>query len=114
MDGQNLWAEIQSKRKELGSEIDSLRQAGFQLARNENAYRLELAKFIASARASGIPVTIIDNLAKGEETIANLRMQRDMSEVLYKTAQEKINTIKLELRIIQSQYEREWSRPEGV
>ena len=114
MDGQNLWAEIVSKRLELGREIDGLKNAGMQLARNENQYRKELARFIVSARAEGMPVTVIGDMARGQPEIAELRMRRDMSEVLYKACQEKINAIKLELRIVQSQYEREWSRPEGV
>lgn len=114
MEGQSLWQEICQERGELAQEIDRLRDAGMQLARNEAEYKKALAKFIAMRRAENVPVTIIGDLARGNEEIANLRMQRDMSDVLYKVAQERINAIKLELRILQNQWEREWTRPEGA
>lgn len=114
MEGQSLWQEICQKRRDLCDEIDRMRDAGMQLARNEAEYRKALAKFIALRRADGVPVTIIGDLARGDDDIALLRMQRDMSQVLYDVSREKINAVKKELGILQGQWEREWSRPEGA
>lgn len=113
MEGQSLWQEICAKRRELSDEITKLVESGAQLSRNEASYRVALSKYIIGARAAGVPVTVISDMARGQEDISQLRLQRDMSEVLYKAAQERINAIKLELRILQSQWEREWSRPDG-
>lgn len=43
---------------------------------------------------------------------ANERFKRDVAEVMYKTAQENVNSIKLQIRILNDQISREWGRSE--
>lgn len=57
---------------------------------------------------NGVPVTLIQQVIYGYEEIANLRFQRDVAEVKYKSNQEFINTIKLQIRILESQLSREY------
>ena len=54
-------------------------------------------------------VTLIDDVAKGDEDIADLRCKRDCSEAVYKACQEAINLDKLRIRILDKQADREWS-----
>lgn len=37
-----------------------------------------------------------------------LRFERDCAEVFYKSAQEAVNSMKLQLRLLDNQLEREW------
>lgn len=51
---------------------------------------------------------MIDKVAYGIPSIAELRFKRDCAETIYKANQESINSIKLQIRILESQIEREW------
>lgn len=102
---------IQRLMQELDEEIESLRLAGYQLAENEAEYRMRLQLQILAERAKGTPVTVISDLCRGNAEIAELKKLRDCSEVAYKSCMEKINTLKLDIRVINDQIGREWSRP---
>ena len=67
-----------------------------------------LAKKMVQEREKGTPVTIISDICKGDTEIARLRFERDCSEVVYKSAMEAIQSIKLQIRILDAQIEREW------
>ena len=54
------------------------------------------------------PVTIISDVCRGSAEIAGLRFERDCAEVFYKSAQEAVNSMKLQLRLLDNQLEREW------
>lgn len=53
----------------------------------ERAYRLALAQEILKLRAEGQPVTIVQDLAKGTEQVADLRFKRDVAEGVKEAAQ---------------------------
>lgn len=57
-----------------------------------------------------MPVTIISDVCRGEPEIAKLRLERDIAETVYKSALEAIQSYKLQIRILDAQVEREWSR----
>ena len=59
-------------------------------------------------RDAGYPVGIIDKLVYGEKEIAELRFKRDVAETVYTANLEAINSIKLQMRLIESQISREW------
>ena len=54
-------------------------------------------------RVNGTPVTIISDVCRGKKEIAKLRFERDCAEVVYKSAQEAINSYKLQIRILDAQ-----------
>lgn len=54
-------------------------------------------------RAEGIPVTILGDLCRGDEEIANLKMQRDIAETEHESALQKIYATKLNIGIIENQ-----------
>ena len=105
---QDLIIEIQELRKELNTAIEVLKQRGQKKADKERNYRIALAKKILLLRDEKIPVTIINDLARGDEEIAKLKFERDVAETLYETALQKIYAIKIELGIVQNQMEAEW------
>lgn len=104
---QDLIIEIQELRKELNSAIELLKRRGREKAEKERNYRVALAKKILLLRDEKIPVTIINDLARGDEEIAKLKFERDVAETLYETALQKIYAIKIELGIVQNQMEAE-------
>ena len=53
-------------------------------------------------------IGMIDKTCYGLPNVAELRFKRDVAEVIYKANLEAINSIKLQLRLIESQINREW------
>jgi hypothetical protein len=53
-------------------------------------------------------VTLIDKVVFGIPEVAELRFQRDVAKVVYDANQDAINSIKLQLRLLDAQLSREW------
>lgn len=104
------FAALSELTDQLNADIEQLRAAGVQLAKNEAAYRKELRVAILKERAGGTPVTIVGDVCRGMPSIADLKLARDSSEAIYKAAQEAVNVHKLQARIIENQIAREWSQ----
>lgn len=109
MSGQDLYTELDKKVKALNTALSEYRKRGIAFAQAEHNYRIALAKGILIQRAEGLPVTIIQDICKGEEGIAKLRLNRDIAETLYKSAGEAIQSYKLQIRILESEISREYS-----
>ncbi len=104
---QDLYIEMQNKRKELNRAIKEAREWGEGMAEAERKYRIALAKEMLIQRDKKVPVTIISDICRGKKNIAELKFNRDTAEILYKSANERIQATKLELRIIENQMEAE-------
>jgi len=59
-------------------------------------------------RDSGTPVTIISDICRGSQEIAELKFKRDCAEVVYKSALEAVNGYKLQIKVLENQIDREW------
>ena len=59
-------------------------------ARAEAAYRVELAKEILVLRGDGQPVTIIGDLARGNERISTLKLERDIAKGMLDAATQRV------------------------
>lgn len=103
-----LWQAIEKELELLDAAVKALRPRGEKKARTEHAYRVALSKRLLELRAAGQPVTHLLEIAKGEDEIAMLRLERDIAESMYESAQEAINVQKLKIRILESQLAREW------
>ena len=91
----NLMDELWQKFKMLDAASKELRSRG-------SAYCILLE------RDKGTPVTIISDVCRGDRTIAGLKFNRDVADVVYKSALEAVNGYKLQIRILDAQIEREW------
>lgn len=109
----DLISEIQEKTRLLDAAIKQLSKRGQAYADSERTYRIALAKRILELRETGVPVTIISDICRGDKEIAGLRFDRDCAEIVYKSAQEAINNYKLQIRILDSQVQREWGSRDG-
>ena len=103
-----LWQAIEEELKMLDAAVKALRPRGEKKALTEHAYRVALSKRLLELRAAGQPVTHLLEIAKGEVEIAMLRLERDIAEALYESAQEAINVQKLKIRVLENQLSREW------
>ena len=114
MSGQyDLWQEIEQKRKELNVCIREMRKSGTAYAEAEREYKVKLREWCLKLRSQGMPIGLIDKTCYGIPEVADLRFNRDVAETVWKANQEAVNSIKLQLRIIDSQLSREWSTPQA-
>ena len=106
---QDLYGERERLFEQLMSELEALRRTGQQYAENEADYRKALRIAILNERQKGTPVTIIGDVCRGQEQIAEAKRRRDCSEAIYKASQEAINVIKLRIRMVDAQITRIWN-----
>lgn len=95
--------------RELNEAQGALLLSGKKLADAERAYRVAKATLILRLRDEGQPATLIPDLVKGDVDVSNLKLERDIAEVNYKAIQSQIQTLKLELRLINDEINREWN-----
>lgn len=105
----DLIERIQETSELLNTAVRLLKKRGMEYAGAERDYKIALNKKILLERENGTPVTIMSDICRGSEEIAQLRFKRDCAEVVYKSAQEAINSYKLQLRLLDAQLDREWS-----
>ena len=104
----DLIQEIGAKSALLDAAIKQLGIRGKAYAQAEHDYRVAMRKKVREEREKGTPVTIISDLCRGDPDVAKLRLERDIALTVYESAQEAINGYKLQIRILDSQIEREW------
>lgn len=110
--GQDLVLELQDLMNRLDRALNELARRGKQAAEAEHDYRVDLAKKTLELREQGIPVTIINDLCRGDRNIAKLRLERDIAQTIYEAAQETIRVWKLKANLLEAQIGREWGRKE--
>ncbi len=104
---QDLQIELNNLRSDLNKAVTIIRERGKNRAIAERDYRVELAKEMLRLRAEGVPVTIISDLCRGNEKIADLKLDRDIAETLYESNMQFIYKTKLNIDIVMKQIEAE-------
>lgn len=104
----DLLNELNQKLNQLDVSVKQLRTTGSAYAKAERDYKIKLREECLKLRDEGMAIGMIDKTAYGIPSIAELRFQRDCAETIYKANQESINSIKLQIRILESQIDREW------
>lgn len=108
MSGQDLMLELQEQKDLLRVALKESGKRGETHAQAEHDYRVALGKQIAIERTKGTPVTIISDVCRGDPVVAKLKFQRDVAEVVYKSAMEAINVYKLNIKTLENQIDREY------
>lgn len=100
---------------DLNDLCNKLSVSGRQLAKygNEKAaaerdYKICLRQEALKLREEGMAVTLIDKIVYGIPEVAEKRFKRDVAETMYDTCKESINVLKLKIRILDAQINREW------
>ena len=105
----DLYNELENLIAQLNKSLKQLRTNGIKYAECEKEYKIAVNKKALELRSQDVPVTLINQVIYGYPDIAQLRFLRDSAEVVYKANQEAINTLKLQIRIVESQLSREYS-----
>lgn len=85
----------------LTTALAEYKKRGTDYAKAYKNYRVLLSQELLRLKAEGMPVTIAYDIARGTEQVANAKEQEIITECLYKSCQEAINTYKLQIKILQ-------------
>jgi hypothetical protein len=91
----------------LTSALGEFKKRGTEYAKAYSNYRKLVAQELLRLKAEGMPVTIAYDIARGKEEVAQAKEQEIITECLYKSCQEAINTYKLQIKILQEQINKE-------
>ena len=105
----DLIQELQQKMDELNVSLRHLRKTGTAFAQAERDYKILLRQECLKLKDEGMAIGMIDKTCYGIPSVAEARFRRDVAEVTFKANQEAINTIKLQIRILGEQIQREWT-----
>ena len=103
-----LYMELQAKTQQLDRSIKQLRVSGTEYAQAEKDYKILLRQECLRLRDSGMAIGMIDKTCYGITSVAEARFKRDVAEAVYKANLEAINSIKLQMRLLENQLQREW------
>ena len=105
-----LWEEIITIDRQLNEALSTFRQNGIKYCEAEREYQMAKSKEIMRLKSEGCPVTLIPQIVKGLESVAELDFKRNTAEVVYKANQEAINIKKLQLRVKEGEIDREYGK----
>ena len=108
MDGLTAINEMNDLTRAGKEAIKPLSRYGKAQAEAEQNYRTILRQVCLKLRDEGMPVGMIDKVCYGDPKVSDARLKRDIADAMYKTAQENINLIKLQIRTLDNQIGREW------
>ena len=104
----DLVSEIHAKTQLLERSINQLRHSCREYAQAERDYKILLRQECLKMRDDGMAIGMIEKTCYGVPSVADARFRRDMAEGVYKANFEAINSIKLQLRLLEGQLGREW------
>ena len=106
MDLINYLNELQNQ---LNVSVKSLRKTGSDYAKAYTEYRIALAEELVKLKDQGTPATLCGDLARGKRDVAQKKFQEISTEAIYKANLESINALKIQIKVVQEQLEREWN-----
>ena len=104
----DLMTEISHKTRELETSIKMLRKSGEAYAKAYTEYRVALATELIKLKDEGYAITLAGDIARGKPSIAKLKFNEITTEAVYKGNLEAIQSIKLQLRLLENQVSREY------
>lgn len=104
----DLFNELKAKIKQLEVSVKELRKNGTKYAQAEKDYKILLRQECLKLRDEGMAIGMIDKTCYGLPSVAEARFQRDVSRTIYEANIEAINSIKLQMRLLEAQINREW------
>ena len=108
---EDLYSLLQQKTSQLDYSVKQLRVSGTAYAQAEKDYKVLLRSECLKLRDEGMAIGMIDKTCYGIPSVAEARFKRDCAEAVYRANLEAINSIKLQMRLIEAQLQREWTTP---
>lgn len=103
MEVQELFEKLDKCIAALGRGNLQLKTLALKKDNTENLYRIALRKEILKLKLEGQPATLINDLAKGEQTVAKLRLERDIAKDSYYVCLNALDNLKIEIEVLRSQ-----------
>ena len=107
VEGYDLVNELNDLCAKLSVSGRQMQKYGTELAEAERNYKIKLREEALRMRSNGEAIGMIDKTVYGIPEVAELRFKRDVAETMYKVSQESINTLKLKIRVLDAQIQRE-------
>lgn len=104
----DLITERDTKQRQLSKAILDLSGNGTSYAQTERDYKVLLRQEVLKLRDEGVAIGVIDKICYGIPSVAEARYKRDVAKTIYEANQEAINSLKLQLRLIDNQITREY------
>jgi len=102
MNSQGVMGSLNSCIQALNKGNNELKIFGLKKAQAEKAYRVKQAEEILKLKTEKYPATLIMELVKGNEEVAQLRLQRDLAESAYHNCISAIDNLRVEIDAIKS------------
>lgn len=102
MNPNQIIEQMEIARQALTRGNTQLKTLAIKKAEAERNYRVEVRKEILQLRLEKVPTTIIHDLVRGNEKIAELRLKRDIAESDYYTCISAIENLRLDIEILRS------------
>ena len=94
--------ELWNAGQQLKSDAKYLKELAQDKAESERKYKKALAKKIMRLKDEKYPATLINDLARGDDEVADLRYYRDLARVQYDTAKSCMRSAEVQVSAIQS------------
>lgn len=107
--GSDLIEELRQKTTQLDLSVRQLMKSGIAYAEAERDYKVKLRTECLRLRDEGMAIGMIDKTCYGVQAVADARFKRDVAEATYKANLEAINSLKLQMRLLENQIGREWT-----
>ena len=105
-----IFDDINVVTKQLDNALQTYRTNGIERAACEREYRKLKSQKILEYKQAGYPVTLIIDIVRGLDDVAEKAFERDVAESIYNANKEAINVKKIELKHLHNIYEMEWSQ----
>ena len=84
----------------LGKGNTQLKTLGLKKAQAEKAYRVKLTEEILKLKEEKYPTALIMEIVRGNEAVAELKLQRDIAESAYSSCLNAIDNVRLEIEVL--------------
>lgn len=105
-----LWVRIEECIRLIDLALKEAKKRGKVMVDAELKYYSEKAEESFSLLQEGYANTFIQTVIKGRPRVAQAMRDYHEAEVLYKNANEAINALKLKLRVLENEQQRDWEQ----
>lgn len=109
----DLLEELNYKVQQLDTSVRHLRKTGTEAAQKEYEYKVLLCQEVLKMKDEKMAVGLINLTIYGRAAVAKARFDRDVALAIYEANKESINSLKLQIKILNEQVAREWGNPKG-
>lgn len=106
--GQELYGEREQIKKSLHNSSMRAYENGLEAAEKTRAYRVILAKKVLELKNEGMQISVLKELAKGADEVANAEFEMNVADVKYRASNENIMIQKKLLDSIEADINREY------